>query len=87
MVPIGAIRFVKRTEEDIQLFSRSLVSNVDPDAHVKAYILAQLLYYKCTSAPIYALVVDPVDKSSKVIFWFEYLKQILFTNYKHILGN
>jgi hypothetical protein len=66
VIPIGAVTFIKKTKDDVHLFSRSFVANVDPDEDLKAFILAQLLYYKCTSTPIYAFVIDPTDKAFKV---------------------
>lgn len=59
MVPIGAVRFLKKPP--VELFSMSYVIFKNT---VK--ILAQLFYYKCTSEPIHALLIDPNDKTIEV---------------------
>ena len=65
-IPLAAVHFEKRDSSDIKLYSRSLVSNVNPDEDLKAYILGQLFYYKCTSGPIQALVIDLKERSYEV---------------------
>ena len=66
LIPLAAVQFEKRDSRDVKLFSRCLVSSLHPVDEIKSYILGQLFYYKCTTGPIQALVINPKDKTQEV---------------------
>ena len=65
MVPLAAAVFLIRSKDGPpcrKLYSRSYVQYENKGT----FILAQLYYYKCTSSPIHALLIDVQSKKSEV---------------------
>jgi len=66
-IPLGAVAYNKGSPREARLiFSQSYC--YDGDDSSQKQILVQLLYYKCTSEPIHAVVVDPSDGAWEVSY-------------------
>ena len=72
MVPLAAAVFLVRSKDGPpyrKFYSRSYVQY-----EIKgAYILAQLCYYKCTSSPIHALLIDIKSQKFEVKLYSTFL--------------
>ena len=77
MVPLAAAVFLSRIKDGPpcrKFYSRSYVQIKKKGLH----ILAQLYFYKCTSSPIHALLINVKSHKTEVLYAFVFFKYILF---------